>query len=397
MAVRPRRNEEGSALVLALIAVFLLLIVSFEVAHTSRIETFITKNVEVDAQLEAACRSGLERALAILREDRQNTELDSTNDAWHALFVDNELTPADVASEEFLLDDEGEEEEQVTLYIEMFDENAKFNVFRLATRAERKRREDVRRFAELIDRFRDEWSDFDLGAADGQEIGDQILSFITRDEDKPFGTLPTPPTKKPGGMNDVAELLYIPGIDPSILWDQTTNEGETLVPGLFRFVTIWTDMQVNINTAPLPVLASLFEPKNVFLAERIIDARDNAEEEREREESSLINQFEESRGENEPDPTGGAPFTQIADLRDKVEGIGDEVYSKLAPWITVQSDVFSIFVTAEKGLLRRTKMWVVKRGESGFQILMERPVDFPYFIPPDRMEKGEQDAEGRYQ
>ncbi len=156
-------------------------------------------------------------------------------------------------------------------------------------------------------------------------------------------------------------------------------------------------MQVNINTAPLPVLASLFKPKNVFLAERIIDARDNAEEEREREESSLINQFEESRGENEPDPTGGAPFTQIADLRDKVEGIGDEVYSKLAPWITVQSDVFSIFVTAEKGLLRRTKMWVVKRGESGFQILMERPVDFPYFIPPDRMEKGEQDAEGRYQ
>ena len=46
---RPRQAESGSALVLALIAALLLFIVSFEVAHTTRIESFIAHNVEVGA------------------------------------------------------------------------------------------------------------------------------------------------------------------------------------------------------------------------------------------------------------------------------------------------------------------------------------------------------------
>ena len=47
--MQTQRREEGSALVLGLIAAFLLLIVSFEVAHTSRIESFITYNIDTPA------------------------------------------------------------------------------------------------------------------------------------------------------------------------------------------------------------------------------------------------------------------------------------------------------------------------------------------------------------
>ena len=67
-------------------------------------------------------------------------------------------------------------------------------------------------------------------------------------------------------------------------------------------------------------------------------------------------------------------------------------------FLTVQSSVFSIIVTAEMNRIRKSKMWVVRREPSGFRILLERPVNrppryFPYIIQDEEMKRAEEDLE----
>ncbi len=390
-----RHEQSGSALVLALIAALLLMIVSFEVAHTTRIEAFIAHNIELDARLDVACRAGLERALGRLREDRQKTEIDSQNDSWFELYVDTALIEADVAGDEFLVAEESEEyggddsERETRLYIETFDEAAKYNVYNLLVEDEPERRKRRENFANLIDYFRLD-SDWDLAYSDGLEIARELETFLDRNEDRPYHGIPKPPTKQDRTLTDVSELLYVRGLGPERMWDQVDEDGETVVPGLWRYLTVWSDLQVNINTADTAVLSSLFGPAEAFLAERIVEFRTRDAEEQDR----TGDRFSETRsfsGEDETeDPTGGAPFTQINELREKVEGINQETYNAIAPYLTVQSQVFSIVVTAERGHTRRTKLWVVRRSPQGFRILLERPVSFPYFLNEESLEQAEE-------
>lgn len=382
-------SQDGSALVLALICALLLTLVSFEVAHTTRIEAFINNNIEVDAKLDVACRAGLEKGLALLREDRQQTEVDSQNDAWFNLTVDSELIEADVASDEFLLDDEAwdEEESDTELLIEIFDESAKFNLYLLLVDdagESRKRRE---RLANVIDKFRED-TEYDVSFPEGMEIADQINELLRRTQDNPYNNLPKPLTKSERTLSMLQEVLYVDGIDKNMLFDLTEDEGERLVPGLYRYITIWSDMQTNINTADEAALAGLFEPNETFLTERILNYREQAAEERERENFSDLNTTADE--EAEEDPTGGAPFSQISELREKVDGMTQETYNAIRNYITVQSEVFSIYVTARRGLIRRTKMFVVRRSESGFRILYEKLVDFPYLIDRQSVEDASQ-------
>ena len=395
-------KQAGSALVLSLIAALLLMIVSFEVAHTTRIEAFIAHNVEVDAKLDVACRAGLERALARLREDRQKTEVDSTYDSWYQLYVDTELVEADVADDEFLYSGGresyggGDEVEELKIYVETFDEAAKFNVYNLLVDEPGMRRERRDLLANVIDYYRNDDHD-DLSFSDGVEIAKEINTFLRRNEETPYqgeanSAVVKPPTKQRQTLTDVAELLYVKGIHPEIMWDRVDEEGENIIPGLWRYLTIWSDLQININTADIAGLAGLFSPPEAFLAERIIEFRSEHDDGKDR----IDDRYSETRslsGEDnsEADPTGGAAFTQINELREKVEGINQETYNKISGFLTVQSSCFTVIVTAEKGHIRRSKLWVVRRGPDGFRILLEKPVTFPYYLP----EKDLQDAEDR--
>ncbi|MEZ6194971.1 MAG: type II secretion system protein GspK [Planctomycetota bacterium] len=397
----PTTAESGSALVLALIAAFLLLIVSFEVAHTSRIEGFITYNIEDETRLEVSCRAGLEKALAVLREDRQQTEIDSQQEAWWSLIADDQLVEADVGNEEFLFEDEpnygygdSEEDEGTLLNIRIYDESAKFNVYQLLAEDPTELRKRKERLANVIDKFREE-TDHDLTFPDGREIADQIHAFLQRTQESPYGDTTKPATKAPTTLIDISDLLYVRGITPEIMWDLTDDDREEVVPGLFRFLTIWSDQQININTGELPALAGLFESKDVFLADRIVAHRQEILDEKERT-KNYVSEGDGTFGgvgeNDETDSTGGAPFTQINELKEKVEGMSDAVYNDINRFITVRSPVFSVYVTAKHGFARKTKMWVVRRSEIGFQILYERLVDFPYFTPPDEAEEAEEAA-----
>ena len=409
-------GQEGVALALALIASFLLFIITFEVAHTTRIEQFIANNIEIDTRLEVACQAGYEVATARLREDRQQTEVDSLEEAWASLIVDDQLIEADVSDEEFLvLDDEGDEffydeEQQTRILIRCFDESAKFNVYLLDNSDPGIARDRRDQIANVIDLFREDYQD-DLSLSDGTHIADGILEFLRRTEDNPYREAPPPHVKKVGTTYSIHDLLYVDGIDPFVLYDVSLDDGETIMPGLFRFLTIWSDTQINLNTSPRATLAGLFGPKDVYLARRIEEVREEWEEESERERDRTEDDPTESapagegtnpfgagglEGASETDAAaaslGAAPFMQINELTEKVDDMSQDVYNAISSLLTVQSNVFTVFVTAERGLIRRTKQYVVRRTERGFRKLLEKRVDFPYYISRDEMEQGEEDA-----
>lgn len=385
MGMNQSTRQSGSALVLALICALLLTLVSFEVAHTTRIEAFINNNIEVDAKLDVACRAGLEKGLALLREDRQQTEIDSQNDTWFNLNIDSELVEADVAADEFMLDDNSwsEETNDTELMIQIFDESAKFNLYLLLVDDASESRRRRERLANVIDKFRED-TDYDVSFPEGMEIADQIAELLKRTKDNPYNNLPKPVTKAERTISLTEEVLYVDGIDKSMMFDLTESEGERLVPGLFRFITVWSDLQTNINTADLAVLSGLFTPGDAFLAERIINYREQFAEDYESENFSDLNTSVDE--DQEEDPTGGAPFSQISEMREKVDGITQETYNDIRNYLTVQSEVFSIFVTARRGLIRRTKMFIVRRNEQGFRILFEKLVDFPYLMDTEDVE-----------
>ena len=389
------QQQSGSALILALIAALLLMIVSFEVSHASRIEAFIAHNIEIDARLDVACRAGLERGLARLREDRQTTEIDSKNDLWYELSVDTELIEADVAGQEFGVVEESSEyggddsERETRLYIETFDESAKYNVYNLLIKDEGERRKRRENFANLIEYFRAD-SDGDLSYSDGLEIARELESFLDRSDEQPYHEVKKPPTKQERTLLDTFDLLYVRGLGPERMWDYLDEDGETIVPGLWRYLTIWSDLQVNINTAEVPVLTTLFSPAEAQLAERIEEYRVDQAAEKEHEDKRYSETKSFSGEDKTEDPTGGAPFTQINELREKVEGVNQETYNAVSPYLTVQSNVFTILVTAERGHTRRSKLWVVRRTPQGPRILLERPVDFPHFIDSQALEDAEE-------
>ena len=66
------------------------------------------------------------------------------------------------------------------------------------------------------------------------------------------------------------------------------------------------------------------------------------------------------------------------------------IFGEIQPFVTVQSSVFTIFVTAELGQVRRTKMYVIRRSPEGFRKLSERLVNFPYYLSREQLEEADE-------
>lgn len=397
-------SQRGVALMMALIAVFLLVIITVEIQFSIRTEQYITKNIEVDTSLDLACTAGLEVAMARLREDRQQTEIDSEYDNWSKLIVHQDLREDDVAGSEFMYlarhaDEEVATRDPIQIYIDIFDEAAKFNIYLLLVENPEQLRRRKEQFANVVDLFRHDLRG-DLSFNDGLELAEQLIPFLRRTVEQPIDNLPVAPTKGVGTITDISELLYTKLVTPEILYDQIDLENNRIIPGLIRYLTVWSDMQININTADAAGLSGLFTADNAGLADRIIRYRTDVESERERNtierEDSAVSK--KKRKTDQPEgPAGGAPFEQVNDLKDKVEGISQDIYNQISTFATVQSSVFSIYVTAKRGIMRRTRMWVIRRSDAGPRIMFVRPVNFPYFLDPKEVEESTQSAIEEYE
>jgi len=66
------------------------------------------------------------------------------------------------------------------------------------------------------------------------------------------------------------ELLRLPGMDRAILYGGGSG-------GAARFITVWSDGKVNVNTAPEEVLRALLGEEGSKAAEAIVERREQAE------------------------------------------------------------------------------------------------------------------------
>ncbi len=103
----------------------------------------------------------------------------------------------------------------------------------------------------------------------GDGIVDSLIDWIDQDqdvhlngaEDSYYMSLPEPYHCKDGPLDNIEELLLIKGVTPEIFYGQKFKDesgAEVTRGGLVNFLTTYTSYnRININSAPLEVLASI--------------------------------------------------------------------------------------------------------------------------------------------
>ena len=119
------------------------------------------------------------------------------------------------------------------------------------------------------------------------------------------------------------EILKIPAIE-SELRDESA----------YKYISLWGSQKVNINTAPRHVLeaAFTFGGDEVEIAEEIIQRRKEK------------------------------PFETIEELADEYYGYNDSI-EKCKPFITTESNVFTIRVNAYSGLAKASATAAVRKTD----------------------------------
>ncbi len=144
-----------------------------------------------------------------------------------------------------------------------------------------------------------------------------------------------PYTARNGPIESIDELLLVRGVTRELFY------GTTEVPGLARFLTVYGEGKININTAPKEVLQALAPAITEDMVNRMDDYRRNP-------------------GNILTDPSWYKKVTGMESI--SIEGI-----------LTTKSDSFQIISTGRLGSMKRTVRGVVKRdGEKKLSVVAWR-------------------------
>ncbi|MEW6358160.1 MAG: type II secretion system minor pseudopilin GspK [Planctomycetota bacterium] len=221
-------NENGAALLIALLMIVLLGIIVVELSHSIAIDARAVQNTGLDAQNLQAALGGVQYAMALLMRDIPEDAPISPDQDWAK--------------------DQQIEIGAATVTVWIADEASKISINHLTPDA------------------KDEGNELDrLTMAlklDVKDIGAKAQDWMDADDDGSF---------EKGAANRLflcpAELLLINGIDRAALYGDN---------GLGPHITVWSDGKVNINTAPKPVLEAILPKDDADLAEDIIKRREQA-------------------------------------------------------------------------------------------------------------------------
>jgi type II secretory pathway component PulK len=368
----PFERQRGSMLILALIIVFLMTVLVSDITEVSMVEYEASVNVGNIARLEYGLNAGLEVAKAYLVQDAMDTDVDSLADAWAQPI---KQTMGGESAQSVKERASGERPGAVDVTIEMEDEESKWplSLLVVGNDAQIRRRREL--LGAVIDSFRESaGGSWDLDRGTAERYAEAIAGFLARKENE-AGPVPRPDTKSPIHILNVADLSLIKDIDDRILFDEVDEQGN-IVPGLLRYLTIWSDMKINVNTAQLPVLRGLFRPEDRIRADDILNHRNAQTEEKEKKKKGIEGRLEEkTKGkEEEEDKSGGAIFEKVQDVQ-KIEGFSPRVFNEAQNFMTVNSRTFSVWVTAELGAMSRTRHWVLRRENGRIIMMLSEAID----------------------
>ena len=308
-----RNNQRGVALVITLLILTILIVVGLEINRSIRVEASLAGNFRDLTQAGYIAKSGVEIARALLQEDDQ--AYDALNERW-AQFEMLSLFSSQLFPEGYFAG-------------KISDENAKLNPNFLIDAygmVNLKKRNQLERLIALL--------------GHDPKLMDAILDWLDPDDQKrPMGAereyyelekrIKGPAN---GPLANLQEITLIKGMDKKIFYGSEEKEG------LGKYLTIYSDGKININTAPSVVLMSLSPKIDQALARTLIEHRQEK------------------------------PFKKIEDLR-SVPG-WEEIYAEISSEITVRSNYFAVNILGHFREAKAIIQAVIKREGKKTKILL---------------------------
>jgi general secretion pathway protein K len=326
VGARPRRGEQGIALMIVLWIILVLSLLVSGFAWTMHVETLVTSYSRKNLKAQALARAGVEVASVLLLADhRSPTEagFDARNQAWAVndlFYVDHPLGDG-------------------VVNVRVTDEESKLPINRASP-------EQLKRLVILmgVDPF------------DADVIVDSILDWIDENdlvrlngaEDDYYLSLSPPYRAKNGPIDRVEELLLVRGVTPEIFYGTPATETEEAQPGLRDLVTALSTGRVNVNTAAPIVLQAWFD-LDESQAQLIEDFRSGADG---------LPGTEDDQGFQRPDEFFGL-----------IGGLDTETRSRLQRLLTVSSSFFTVESTGEAFGVKRTVIAVLRRDRNATPVV----------------------------
>jgi general secretion pathway protein K len=320
-----RENDGGEvpayrrafALVSSLVLVFILSLVALEFSRGTSINLRLAVNHSLAKKAYYYAFAGYQTALRLLTLDEN--DFDGPGDAWYGI-----LPPIPL--------------EDGSLNVTITDEKARYNMRRLVTdfgAADERRRVMLERIFETLelepglgDALID-WQDSDETAL---PMGAEAYFYNTRE----------PPYAPPNGrLTTIGEILLIRNIDRDVLFQSPAGRAPYADPSLgplSRYVTVYGDGRINVNTAEFPVLLCLSRDMDANIVEDIIERREED------------------------------AFESLAELKE-VESVSDVLYNEISSLISIESDIFRIVATGITGDFSRRIEAVVKREGNRIRVV----------------------------
>jgi len=271
-------RQRGVALLMVMLLIFAMAVIVTAFAYTMKVEGRLATRTQSESEMEWMGRSGIEMAKWVLSLSRQipgEQTYDGLNQFWAG-----GVGPTNIADNPF----EGVSLKDIalgdgTISIEIVDAERYLNINSIATRNPQ--------LLELILQI------CGAGASDSADVSSAIRDWIDPNDDSAMGggaesdfyrMLNPPYIAKNGPIDDLSELLKIRGISPQLYWGprssggmgasggigggsgrgvdsagrrvQSTFLGQGIAGsvGLVDVFSAVSSGQVNINTAPYPVL-----------------------------------------------------------------------------------------------------------------------------------------------
>jgi general secretion pathway protein K len=351
MNIPRQHSERGVALIVVMVAVFVLTMLAGALAYSMKVETKLALNANNQADLEWIGRSGVEYARWVLGETMK-CPYDSLNQKWAGGpggACDTNGALADISLDNVPVGTSG------SFSIKITDLERKVNV----NVADQPMLDQVMRIV---------GSDANTGPA----IVDGILDWVDRDdnphvngaESDYYQGLTPPYTAKNGPIDDLSELLLIKGVaeDPEIYSSEYANyqrydrSGNEIQPHNYavHLVDVFTPIstgRININTAGATVLQAI-PGVDEAIAQQIIRVRSG------------------------PDGADGTdddtPFSNVGELATVMPnqlGVGT-----LGRYCTTRSGTFEVQIDAQVGQTKKTYYAILGRNNArDIQILSFYP------------------------
>ncbi len=319
---RVASNQSGLALVLT------LLIISFLVAVTVQLMITIDRQVSVStAQLEQVrldnmVWAGLSLARAALFADQEENSFDSLQDSWASLNGDGDAVKA--------------LSKDVDLVLSVTDLSGRLQVNALGDTTKQHYREIWRRFF-LSGRFAI------ASEEEAESLLDALGDWIDQDdnereqgaEEQYYRSLNPSYSCRNGQMTYPEEILLVKGMTSQIVYGDQDHEG------IIDYITVMgDDGKINLNTAPLPVLAAFSVETTEEIAENLMEFRTD-----QRHKEALA----------------------TTDWYQQVRGIPNDVDADV---LTVKSTYFRVSASATINQYNRTGTGILRRDENQEQTIL---------------------------